>query len=175
MEKLKKKLQENEYIKYFLDLRPKYGSATLIGGAVVDILEDRVPKDFDFLQAETNNSFLQNLLDNGFEFICSTKTADTYRHNKNGMVVQMVKTLIQDFDFKISQAKFKFDSRREYLKIDTASFENKTLIPTGFDSKKRALNSLMRIPHWRKKGYDIHEKTYLSLLGVVGRQYSTES
>jgi hypothetical protein len=40
---------------------------------------------------------------------------------------------------------------------------------------KNALNSLRRLPHWKNKGYSINDITYLSLLGVVGRNSNINS
>ena len=61
--------------------------------------------------------------------------------------------------------------KRFSLVLDETSFNNKTLIPTqkAWTEKKNALNSLRRIPHWKNKGYEINDVTYLSLLSVVGK------
>ena len=137
----------------------------LVGGAVVDILEKRKPKDYDFY---TLNSEEADKL--GFKYSHDSKTATTYV--KDELTIQVLKTDVNDFDFKISQATFSLTYQKKLtLTIDKISFENKVLIPCEkvWTEKKNALNSLRRIVHWKNKGYKINDITYLSLLSVVGK------
>lgn len=133
----------------------------LVGGAVIDILEGRVPKDYDFIghTPEIISLFILN----GYEHQYSTKSADTYK--KNGTIVQFVHTPLSSFDFKISQTRYDFF--KELVLINVMDFTKKRLTPVSFDSKRNAMNSLRRIPHWQKKGYRINEKTYNSLLNII--------
>jgi len=140
-------------------------SIALVGGAVIDILENRVPKDYDF----NLNSF-PNVEKLDLEYQYETKTAKTFK--KGDLILQQLKTDASEFDFKISQSKLTIDYRKNIsLTLDENSFKNKTLIPTDicWAEKKNALNSLRRIVHWKNKGYTINDTTYLSLLGVVGK------
>ncbi len=142
------------------------GSVELIGGAVIDILEGRKPKDYDFKPGYTPTTEKLEL-----EYLYETKTAKTFK-TKDGLTIQFLKTNSQDFDFTISQSKIRIDYKKQMtLEIDHISFDNKILIPTEFawKEKSKAINSLKRIPHWRKKGYIIADETYLSLLNVVGK------
>lgn len=63
------------------------------------------------------------------------------------------------------------------LELDKESFDNKTLIPCErcWSEKPNALKALQRVVHWRKKGYEINDITYLSLLGVVGKNNNKNS
>jgi hypothetical protein len=140
-------------------------SVKLVGGAVVDILEGRKVKDYDFMSLTSLEA--EKL---GFKYSHDTKTATTYV--KDDFIIQVLKTDINDFDFKISQSTLSWNYKKEFnLVLDENSFNNKTLIPPNksWEEKKNALNSLMRIPHWKNKGYTINDTTYLSLLGVVGK------
>jgi hypothetical protein len=143
----------------------------LIGGAVLDILQGKTPKDYDFLL-----NYFPDPTKFGLDYQFETKTAKTFK--KGDIILQQLKTLPEDFDFKISQAILSIDVRKNMsLTIDQTSFEKKILIPTdkAWTEKRNALNSLRRIVHWRNKGYTINDTTYLSLLGVVSKSNNINS
>lgn len=140
----------------------------LVGGAVIDILEGRVPKDYDLIDYGNIQPLLNRL---GYVYKYETTTAITFE--KNGVVVQILKTSIDAFDYTISQAKLKLDDLE--LEIDKDAFKNKILIPVpyAFENKYGALASLHRMVHWKKKGYTLPDETYSSLLGVASRDSNT--
>ncbi len=142
-----------------------YDNIFLIGGAIVDLIENREPKDYDIMGV--SDSQVKHLLKAGYEFQYDSRTSKTFKKGK--VVVQLIKATLEQFDFKISQSRYNLSSRKASTRliIDEISLNNKILIPVRWDDKINAINALKRIPHWKKKGYDIHEKTYLSLLGVV--------
>lgn len=144
----------------------KYSNTYLTGGAVIDLLEGRTPKDWDFLKTSP-----KPFLDAGFEHVYTTKSAATYK--KDDITVQILSKPKEKFDFTISQATYDVD--RKILVIDEQSFKDKTLTPVSFETKSDALCSLLRIPHWKKKGYAIHDLTYLSLLNVVAKNSKINS
>ena len=163
--KQEEKIKNHEAVKLFKKITGEqfYNSSfCLVGGAIIDILEDRKPKDYDFLGH--TEGVINKFIDEGFEYCYETKSAITLR--KSGYIVQFLKTLSSSFDFKISQAKYSFKS--EKLTIDKLSFSKKILIPVSFDDRRSALSALIRVPHWKRKGYEIHDMTYLSLLGLLG-------
>lgn len=141
-----------------------YNSLSLVGGAVLDIIERKTPKDYDFIYG--SDSIIEKFLKNGFKFIQTTKSATTLKKGK--IIIQFINTPLANFDFKISQTRY--DIKRGYLEIDKISYKYKTLIPVNFEDFRNAINSLRRIPHWRKKGYNIKDLTYLSLLNVISKK-----
>jgi len=146
-------------------------SVKLVGGAVSDILEGRVPKDYDF---EFN--YFPDVDKLGLEYQYETKTAKTFK--KEDLIIQQLKTTIAEFDFKISQSVLSIpNSKKIGLTLDKNSFDNKVLIPTDicWIEKKKALNALRRVVHWRNKGYTISDMTYLSLLSVVAKNNNYNS
>lgn len=154
-----------------LALEQNITSVKLVGGAVIDILENRKPKDYDFFSLSLSEA---NKL--GFTYSHDTKTATTYV--KGDLTIQSLKTDISDFDFKVSQATLTWNYQKKLtLILDETSFTNKVLIPAekSWTERKNALNSLKRIPHWKKKGYTISDETYLSLLNVVGKSRNQNS
>lgn len=143
----------------------------LVGGAVIDIIEGRKVKDYDFLNFSPHDA--KQL---GFKYSHDSKTATTYINDKSAnlisgdFTIQALKTDINDFDFKISQSTLSWGYQQKLnLLLDEDSFKSKVLIPAekSWTEKKNALNSLRRIVHWKNKGYTINDVTYLSLLGVV--------
>lgn len=146
------KIKRNPYIP---------SSFELVGGAVVDIMEHRKPKDFDFIGV--SETIVKRFTKAGFRKICETKSAETYF---NGVfTIQFLKKNLQGFDFTISQSRFNFKSQK--LTFDKFAFENKQLVPPQFLDKSLLINSLRRIPHWKNKGYSINDKTYLSMLDAA--------
>lgn len=140
---------------------------TLVGGAVIDITEGRKPKDYDF--TSIYSSFIEKC-----QFVDTSDVADTYRYKPKGskspVTIQVLKTKTEDFDFTISaccieREEFSYDDIY-YLRtnlLEDRTYKTKILTPCSYEPKN-ALNSLLRIPHWRKKGYTITDNTYRSLL-----------
>lgn len=164
LNELEAKLKSDISIIYLTNLLEDCYAANLklVGGAVVDILEGRKPKDFDFI--DWNERLVEDLMNKGFAYICATKSAITLKNDE--VTIQLIHTELEHFDFTISQTYLSFGSIPK-LKIDPIAFENKLLIPVSFDEYRDSMNSLKRIPHWQNKGYKIHELTYKSLLNVI--------
>lgn len=149
---------------------------TLIGGAVLSIIDCDTPKDYDFVNWKPPHR--EQLIKNGFIFEGVTKTAFTYK--KSNIIVQLLKTNAGDFDYTISQASFNPDYGDNYaggkstgrLTIDVNSYYSKTLepLPECFNKKSRAWSSLARVPYYTEKGYKLPYSTYLSLLNVVAKR-----
>jgi len=150
---------------------------TIIGGAVIDIMEGRTPKDYDIIHGSNGeNKLLEKA---GYEFKYKTKFATTYE-GKN--VIQLINRPTTTFDYTISLSSLSLVRRIRYcnedkkydlfdinatLTYDEVSFNRKVLIPQSFTDVSMVLNSLKRVPHYIKKGYYIPDNTYLSLLSVL--------
>lgn len=165
------KLQNNEQLQKFQDFMKdknlSYHSLTLVGGAVIDVLNDKTPKDYDFI-INANKDYL---VEAGWKFLHSTSTADTY--NFDGVICQVLKKPIEDFEFTISQSRISIKGNKiSDIYLDLVSFNNKILIPCGWE-RKHAKDCLLRIPHYRKKGYTISDETYLSLVRIGMRAETT--
>lgn len=133
----------------------------LVGGAVVDLLENRTPKDYDFrIPSDVKKTQIGNLEE--FEFLSESKTATTYYWR--GKKLQFLKVDPSEFDFTISQATISLP--KFTLDIDMRSFRTKNLIPTehSLTNKSKSLEALRRLPHFKKKGYTLPDVTYQSLL-----------
>lgn len=158
------KLSEDDVIQSFVaifgDVR-SYDGLRLVGGAVIDIIDNRKPKDYDFLG--WNQSIIDKFMDNGYRYVGDTKTAITLI--KDAVVVQFLKTDLDRFEFTISQSTYRLFSKT--LAIDKTSYDTKILKPTTWNSKTIILDALKRIPHWRKKGFNIKDSTYFSMLNVI--------
>lgn len=158
-----------ELLDYYVE-KPLYSTLDLVGGAVIDLLEGRKPKDYDFIGG--GNAFKKVLEELGYKWAYETKTSSTYK--KESIAVQILKTKKTEFDFKISQASFSLTKTRK-LDVDELSFNNKVLIPLSFDNKTMVVNSLKRKIHWEKKGYRMPDETYLSLCNALYKNQSLSS
>ena len=168
----KELFEKDPFIKTVLAL-DENSSIQLIGGPVIDILEKRKPKDYDLI-GYVSSTLLKDL---GLVYQYETKTAKTYRKDK--LTVQILKTEKADFDFKISEATLPLhgSTKRLTLSIDQQSFGDKLFITCDrcWTERRNAMNTLHRIVHWAAKGYKINGITYLSLLGVVGKNNNINS
>lgn len=155
----KEALENSEVVKDLVRIaRRSGGEPKLVGGAVVDIVQGRTPKDYDIIDA--GKSFRAELINQGFKYKWETKTAVTF--TKEGIVVQLLKTKMEDFDFTVSQSYVCL--RKGYYSLREFEIENKLLIPLDYEDRTKILNTLSRIPHWMKKGFRMKEVTYYSLL-----------
>ena len=141
-------------------------SLFLTGGAVIDILEGRKPKDYDFrLEASRG---VQDIVDKavkmGLEFDYTSATAISFRYK--GTKVQVLHKPLEEFPFTIEASKFSVSSLK-FRQFDMVSFETKKLIPqdSAYDlstvSRKTFKN---RIKKWESKGFTIHPITRKSYL-----------
>ena len=164
MEINKELLDNHLNIKILKDIFKKCNGIQLVGGAVIDILSGKEPKDYDLINY-IPSIYDRYLIEAGFLFQYETKTARTWIKDK--IIIQTLKTNLNNFDFTISQSSY--DLREGTLKIDEISYSNKVLIPTpsAFEDKHLARNTLNRIKHWKSKGYKIHYKTLNSLKRVA--------
>jgi len=161
---LKEKVRNNAVVKSFIDLvsnRKDCHNLRLAGGAIVDILEGRTPKDYDFVGG--SDLIISYFKDNGYKFVSDTCTATTYR--KDRIIVQFLKTDTYDFEFTISQASY--NVKEDDFDIDLLAFNDKTLIPCNWYNKAKLFDGLRRVPHWYRKGYTIKDATYLSMLNAT--------
>ena len=159
------KLKEHKILKEIKVIfdQNKVTGMSLVGGAVIDILQGRVPKDYDFMCHYGENDAIKALKTNGFSFMYDTATSRTYA--KGSVIIQLLKTERRKFDFTISKVSYNLE--REILTIDQEAWENKVLIPNSYTNKEQVLNSLARIPHWIRKGFRIKNQTYFSLLNCL--------
>lgn len=142
-----------------------YSKFSLVGGAVIDILDGKTPKDYDFVDFTSSKNY-QKLNDNGFKFISETSTAITYSFK--GKKVQFLKRMPEQFEFTISTSSCSFQKNKSpILTIDKYVYKNRVLIPINIENW---YSCLYRIPHWVKKGFSIDDSTYLSLVNMANKK-----
>lgn len=147
-------------------LRSEVGTY-LTGGAVIDIMEGRHPKDYDLYHAYPGK--LKLALENAHcQWIRESDTAITYM--KGTLTIQILKETDEDKlgDFTISKAMFNLN--KGTLDIDELSYESKVLTPFAVKDINRVMNCLSRIPHWRDKGYTLPDDIYFELLNKVSKK-----
>jgi len=138
-----------------------YSTPTLMltGGAIVDILRGKTPKDYDFVKAEKRN-FPKDI-----HFIRNSATADTY--GLRGMEVQLLVKERVMFPYTVNQSYVSISSKCLSISIDD-SFYDKILRPVSF-KPKRAVECLMTYPKMRDKGFILPDLTYYSLVNATSQ------
>lgn len=131
----------------------------LTGGAIIDIIDGRKPKDFDFY-TEDVDAFFKFMEYMRFEYMYSTEYSYTFKYSN--MVIQLLKKRIDEFEFTVSQSKY--DLSKDVLYLDELSVNRRILIPVSFTNKEQIMSALLRIPHWKRKGFDIPVQSYYALL-----------
>ena len=163
-----KRIEANEVVKKLQKTSiNKFGS--LIGGAVVDIALGKEPKDYDIVGVP--ESYHKYGLGEEFVFISETMWAYTYMLGNK--TIQFLKKGDWDFEFKISQSKYELSTGN--LFIDKPSFDNRTLIPVNFHNTQMLKEGLVRLPHWRNKGFIMCDTTYKSVLETLFNTIPTHS
>ena len=79
-----------------------------------------------------------------------------------------------NFPFTIEKSTYNLEAKT-LENFDKSSFKSKKLKPTsivgGFSTdyniKKLATEALVRLPHWRRKGYAIEDVSYMSLIKIA--------
>lgn len=168
------KLKNDPVVKYIMEVwkgKGRCDSLWLTGGAVIDILEGREPKDYDFLCGSPMHSEnLKRALSLGLIYGYSSTKAVTF-FTKDGKMVQVLRTHKEDFPFTIEQSSFSI--RNGTLTICEASFKSKKLIPNhdlAMSGKLSLERFKCRKNKWESKGYSMHPITNTSYTNYIKRQ-----
>lgn len=171
-EELQAKIENHPVVKILDEIITKEVIIThLTGGAIIDILDGRNPKDYDVI---ASRPLKECLIKNGFSIQYETATSITFK--REDIIVQELKRqLVDEFDFRIASAKYKLGSNiKNKLSIDIDDYKNRTLVPNRWD-KESIINSLYRLPHWSKKRFGVREETYLSMIRKLSNQLNKRS
>lgn len=142
-------------------------SLFLTGGAVIDLLEGRKPKDYDFYLTSVLdfNRIIKGGVELGLNFNYTSATAVSFTWEGND--IQVLRKDPSEFPFTIEMSKFSIrESIFEFF--DNVSFSSKILIPNDGllfnNTDVTRTNFLNRISKWESKGYKIHPITKKSYL-----------
>lgn len=141
-------------------------SLFLTGGAVIDLLEGRKPKDYDFVISGYDvDNIVKKGVELGLTFEYTSATAVTF--SWGGYDIQVLRKPVEEFPLTIEQSKFSIKNGNFQI-FDAVSFNTKKLIPNDtiiFTRKEiTRKNFLNRISKWESKGYSIHPITKRSYL-----------
>ena len=144
----------------------KGSHAYLVGGAVVDILEGRKPKDYDFNVSFCEEGWVKINNNPDFRFLYNSATATTYLF-KGKHIVQILEKQSDHFPFFIE--KIKYDVVKETIytlnSFTEVSFNSKRLIPYRAIFREGSITHKaykQRVKRWKQKGYRIPNITYKS-------------
>lgn len=168
-------LLQHPFIQQLAHQASLHGTIVISGGAIVDILEGRRPKDWDIPLSHVSLGPVQKILQElNYTFAYETRWSKTYVGDNQP--IQLVNKELRLYDFTISTAILTLSKTEVSLTLDKESFYSKVLKPVSFNTSiEHILSILNRIPHWRKKGYIIPEVTYHSLLSSLAILAKVES
>ena len=156
-----KKLENHPILKSFKEICTD-NYLKLTGGAIIDIMDGRKPKDYDFIGTSDNHQ--QMFVDAGYKLYSDTRTAITYKND--GITVQFLKTQVKDFDYTLSQGEFNIKLAKLY-NFDWISYDSRVLRCSDLANEKIVYDALMRLPHWYSKGFRVSNVSYKSMLRFV--------
>lgn len=169
LDKIQEKLSQNQVLKdlkLLLETNKFCDSFYLTGGAVIDILKDKKPKDFDIYTTTPIVTVLeksQDVID--LKLLYTSRTAITFLY-KNETTIQILKRPPESFKFTIEQSKYNIKKERlDFFCLN--SYLSKQLIPNDlvFESKEVTKKDFkLRLRKWGMKGFHIHEVTKKSYL-----------
>jgi len=166
LEEYSKKIEEDKVIR-ILSAEAKRlkvcSSLKLTGGAIVDILDGRTPKDYDFIVRESGELY-QKLLKYlaaapSWEFLYNTSTSYTFKF-KGEYIVQFLTTDTSLFQFEIERGIYCIKNSKLET-FDHIGYKRKTLIVNKEVTQERS-QFKKRIRHWSKKRYTLPEQSRAS-------------
>lgn len=178
VDKIKKlmsdKLAQDPGVRTIKDLMEKNkwcNTVRLTGGAVVDILEGRVPRDYDLFLNSSHMSDKEIL--KKVEFIPHLKltslstTAISFTYK--GLLVQILRKQPEKYFFTIEQSNYDIKNSR-IESFCYMSYRQKRLIPNELIFNEGAVNKKaykFRIKRWAEKGYSIDKLTKRSYMSLT--------
>lgn len=149
-EEIKNKISKHRGIETLNELFKTWDiNPILTGGSIIDILDDRTPKDYDFISTLDMKDII-NSLPEKVKFIRLTKTALTVKYR--GIVIQFLRKQVGDFPF-LNEAST-YNLKTNELNIYERAYNEKILIPNPDVRTARSIFR-KRVKHWKKKGYTI--------------------
>lgn len=169
------KILTNKVVSELIDELSVFSSANLVGGAIVDIIDGREPKDYDLIVEESEIKIIEKLTFNpNFKFLYNSPSSTTFLF-KGEHEVQFIKSKPEDFYFL---------NERNSFNLRAKKFE--TLFISLFETKMLAVNSEammnqrftasqfgIRVRHWERKGYRISDTSYDSAIRKADRKPNT--
>lgn len=161
-EKLEEKLKNDpgvKALKAIIEEEKLCDSFKLTGGAVIDILEGRRPKDYDVYTTYNSYSEISRKLGHraDVKLLYTSETSITLLI-KSEFVLQLLKGTIGSFNFEIEMSEFSLGSGK-LSNFDYLGYREKRLVINERCTKKIPK---YRIKHWKKKGYTINPITLKS-------------
>ncbi|HLS54066.1 MAG TPA: hypothetical protein VK031_08845 [Tissierellaceae bacterium] len=173
MKKYEDKLKAHPVVRDLIEVAKKHNtrSAYLTGGAVVDILDGREPKDYDISWIACQNIHETLGKHKYFKLIYSSRTSTTYLF-KEKYKVQILKTHERDFPFMNDRILFNLRGELEIrdnpylLSIlkERIIVVNDEMFERGGISRKLFK---ARVKKWESKGYKMHPITYKSYIRMT--------
>lgn len=174
MKKYEDKIKAHPVVKELMGVAKDLGyasSASLTGGAVVDILDGREPKDYDISWYACGGIHDKLELHKDFKLLYESMTATTYLF-KGKHKIQILKNGTETFPFLNDLILFRLDGRidssknkhlRSILKNRIIMVNDYRVVDLGISRKLFKA----RVKKWESKGYKMHPITYKSYIKMT--------
>lgn len=174
MEKYEDKIKAHPVVKELMEVAKVLGyasSARLTGGAVVDILDGREPKDYDISWKACDGIHAKLGEHKDFKLLYESMTATTYLF-KGRHKIQILKNGPETFPFLNDRILFKLDGRMEVKnnKHLRSILENRVIMVNDYRMVDLGIPRKLfkaRVKKWESKGYKMHPITYKSYIKMT--------
>lgn len=169
------KILANKVVLELIEELKDFPTAMLVGGAVVDIIDGRTPKDYDIIVDDSEINILNKLsLKPDFEFLYNSPSSTTFLFKKK-YEVQFIKSKSEDFYFLNERNSFILKDKR-FGALFTSLIETKMLAVNSeamLNQRFTASQFGIRVRHWERKGYKISDVSYDSAIRKADREPNT--
>ena len=174
MKKYEDKIKAHPVVKELMEVAKALGhasSAMLTGGAVVDILDGREPKDYDISWKYCDGIHDKLELHKDFKLLYESMTATTYLF-KGKHKIQILKNGTETFPFLNDLILFRMDGRIDSLKNKhlRSILENRIIMVNDYRVVDLGISRKLfkaRVKKWESKGYKMHPITYKSYIKMT--------
>jgi len=174
MKKYEDKIKAHPVVKELMEVAKALGhasSARLTGGAVVDILDGREPKDYDISWTVCDKIYDKLELHKDFKLLYESMTATTYLF-KGKHKIQILKNGAETFPFLNDRILFRLDGRIDSLnnKHLRSILKNRIIMVNDYRMVDLGISRKLfkaRVKKWESKGYKMHPITYKSYIRMT--------
>lgn len=172
MKKYEDIVKSHPVVKELMEICKKHShtkSIFLTGGAVVDIIDGREPKDYDITYT-CCHAIVERVSDNkNFRLLYTSRTSITFLF-KGKHKVQLLRRKMDEFPFENDKILFRMDGIITGGTMFAKDILDNRLIVVNDDRMNYGISRKLfkaRVKKWESKGYNIHPISYKSYLRMT--------
>lgn len=172
MKKYEDIVKSHPVVKELMEICKKHPHAKsiyLTGGAVVDIIDGREPKDYDIIYTCCHGIIQKVSKNDKFRLLYTSRTSITFLF-KGKHKVQLLRNKMDEFPFENDKILFRMDGIITGGTIFAKDILDNRLIVVNDDRMNCGISRKLfkaRVKKWESKGYNIHPISYKSYLRMT--------